>query len=86
MVILGEYLKMGSSFNKAIFDDGIQDGLVSWAQKARNNKGMKKTSNASVSNIQDSPPAHTDHTVTVEMTEIQVEDPQVGIKPSTNTN
>ncbi|KAK4436645.1 MLO-like protein 1 [Sesamum alatum] len=34
--------QMGSSFNKAIFDDHIQVGLVGWAQKAKKNKGVKK--------------------------------------------
>ncbi|KAI3459898.1 hypothetical protein Pfo_016561 [Paulownia fortunei] len=59
--------QMGSSFNKAIFDDHIQAGLVGWAQKAKN-KGMKKAAGA-VSNHQESPPPR------VEMTEIQVQDP-----------
>lgn len=46
-------MKMGSSFNKAIFDDNVRAGLVGWAQKAKN-KGLKKA-NASVSNHQGSP-------------------------------
>lgn len=81
---------MGSSFNKAIFDDHIQDGLVSWAQKARN-KGMKKTTNGAVFNHQDSPtptPNPTAATHIVEMTEIQVDDPalELEINPPTRTN
>ncbi|KMT15604.1 hypothetical protein BVRB_3g059500 [Beta vulgaris subsp. vulgaris] len=30
--------QMGSSFNKAIFEDYIQEGLISWAQKAKKTK------------------------------------------------
>lgn len=59
---------MGSSFNKAIFDDHIQAGLVGWAQKAKN-KGLKKGGGGAVSNHQESP------LLKVEMTEIQVQDP-----------
>ncbi|KAL2470067.1 MLO-like protein 1 [Abeliophyllum distichum] len=36
--------QMGSSFNKAIFDDRIKAGLVEWAQKAKKNKGLRKVS------------------------------------------
>ncbi|KAL2487698.1 MLO-like protein 1 [Forsythia ovata] len=36
--------QMGSSFNKAIFEDRIQAGLVGWAQKAKKNKGLRKSS------------------------------------------
>ncbi|XP_043706194.1 MLO-like protein 1 isoform X2 [Telopea speciosissima] len=39
--------QMGSSFNKAIFDDHIQEGLVGWAQKARKNKGSRPPANGS---------------------------------------
>ncbi|KAL8487196.1 hypothetical protein ACS0TY_023750 [Phlomoides rotata] len=66
--------QMGSSFNKAIFDDHVQDGLVSWAQKARNNKGMKKTSST--------PPAAT-HIVEMPEIHVEVEHP---INPPTHMN
>ncbi|KAH6768270.1 Seven transmembrane MLO family protein [Perilla frutescens var. frutescens] len=59
--------QMGSSFNKAIFDDHVQAGLVGWARKAKN-KGMKKP-NASVSNHQGSP------LLRAEMVGIQVQSP-----------
>jgi mlo protein len=39
-------IKMGSSFNKAIFDDNVSEDLVNWAQSARRRKGKNKTNNA----------------------------------------
>ncbi|XP_039834335.1 MLO-like protein 1 [Panicum virgatum] len=39
---------MGSSFNKAIFDDNVSEDLVNWAQSARRRKGKNKTNNADV--------------------------------------
>ncbi|XP_010528781.1 PREDICTED: MLO-like protein 1 [Tarenaya hassleriana] len=33
--------QMGSSFKKAIFDESIQVGLVGWAQKVKNKKGLR---------------------------------------------
>ncbi|RCV10243.1 hypothetical protein SETIT_2G096800v2 [Setaria italica] len=36
---------MGNSFKKAIFDDNVSEGLVTWAQNARRRKG-KNTTNA----------------------------------------
>ncbi|KAL3752911.1 hypothetical protein ACJRO7_000324 [Eucalyptus globulus] len=35
--------QMGTSFKKAIFDEHIQQGLVGWAQKAKNNNNLRKT-------------------------------------------
>ncbi|KAL5992497.1 hypothetical protein ACLOJK_013416 [Asimina triloba] len=32
-------MKMGSSFNKAIFNDHAREGLVRWAQKVKKRKG-----------------------------------------------
>lgn len=37
------YVKMGTSFKKAIFDDNVSEGLVNWAQKARRRKGKNTT-------------------------------------------
>ena len=39
---------MGSSFNKAIFDDNVSEDLVNWAQSDRRRKGKNKTNNADV--------------------------------------
>lgn len=61
-------MKMGSSFNRAIFDDNIQAGLVGWAQKAKN-KGKKGSVSSSVSNHQESP------LLRMEMMGIQVQTP-----------
>eukprot|EP00262_Sarcandra_glabra_P021530 TRINITY_DN916_c0_g1_i1.p1 TRINITY_DN916_c0_g1~~TRINITY_DN916_c0_g1_i1.p1 ORF type:complete len:529 (-),score=72.48 TRINITY_DN916_c0_g1_i1:261-1847(-) len=33
--------QMGSSFNKAIFDEHVQHGLVGWAQKVKNRRGLR---------------------------------------------
>ncbi|XP_010908317.1 MLO-like protein 1 [Elaeis guineensis] len=33
--------QMGSSFKKAIFDEHVQEGLVSWAEKVKRRKGAK---------------------------------------------
>ncbi|CAK7341681.1 unnamed protein product [Dovyalis caffra] len=33
--------QMGSSFKKAIFEDGVQAGLVGWAEKVKKKKGLK---------------------------------------------
>lgn len=33
---------MGSSFNKAIFEDHIQAKITGWAEKAKMNKGARK--------------------------------------------
>ena len=41
-------MKMGNSFNKAIFDDNVSEDLVNWAQSARRRKGKNKTNNADV--------------------------------------
>lgn len=38
-------MKMGSNFKKAIFDEHVQVGLVSWAQKVKNKKGLKAAAN-----------------------------------------
>ena len=46
-------LKMGSSFNKAIFEDRVQAGLVGWAQKAKSKDASKGKD--SVSDHQGSP-------------------------------
>ncbi|KAF8402443.1 hypothetical protein HHK36_013399 [Tetracentron sinense] len=37
---------MGTSFNKAIFDEHVQEGLVSWAQGARRKKGLRAAAGA----------------------------------------
>lgn len=34
-------MKMGSSFKKAIFDEHVQAGLLGWAQKVKQKKGLK---------------------------------------------
>ncbi|XP_042490285.1 MLO-like protein 1 isoform X2 [Macadamia integrifolia] len=39
--------QMGSSFNKAIFDEHIQEKVVGWHQKARRNKGLRAAANGS---------------------------------------
>lgn len=39
------HVKMGNSFKKAIFDDNVSEGLVTWAQNARRRRG-KNTTNA----------------------------------------
>lgn len=41
---------MGSSFNKAIFEKDVQQGLVGWAQKAKN-KGFRKASGSASSQV-----------------------------------
>lgn len=43
--------QMGSTFKKAIFEEHIQEGLVGWAQKARKNKGMRKATNGSSTQV-----------------------------------
>ncbi|XP_073153718.1 MLO-like protein 1 [Henckelia pumila] len=53
--------QMGSSFNKAIFDDNIQVGLVGWAQKAKlKNKGQKISGDSNQRQVssQESPLIH----------------------------
>ncbi|KAJ0035129.1 hypothetical protein Pint_26490 [Pistacia integerrima] len=37
--------QMGTSFNKAIFDEDVQEGLVDWAKQAKKNMGLKKAAN-----------------------------------------
>ncbi|KAL2470829.1 MLO-like protein 1 [Abeliophyllum distichum] len=39
--------QMGSHFKKSIFDEHVQVGLVGWAQKVKNKKGLKAASDAS---------------------------------------
>ncbi|KAL2501888.1 MLO-like protein [Forsythia ovata] len=39
--------QMGSHFKKSIFDEHVQVGLVGWAQKVKNKKGLKVASGAS---------------------------------------
>ncbi|KAF3447559.1 hypothetical protein FNV43_RR12746 [Rhamnella rubrinervis] len=39
--------QMGSSYKKAIFDDRMQVGLLGWAQKVKEKKGLKAASEAS---------------------------------------
>ncbi|CAM8934091.1 unnamed protein product [Rhodiola kirilowii] len=39
--------QMGTSFNKAIFEKDVQQGLVGWAQKAKVKKGFRKAANGS---------------------------------------
>lgn len=39
---LGHRLKMGSSYNAAIFEDHIQVKITGWRQKAKKNKGQRK--------------------------------------------
>ncbi|KAI3470261.1 hypothetical protein Pfo_026924 [Paulownia fortunei] len=39
--------QMGSSFNKAIFEEHIQVKLTGWAEKARRNKGQRKAAGGS---------------------------------------
>ena len=34
---------MGSSFNKAIFDDNVSEDLANWAQRARRRNKKNKT-------------------------------------------
>jgi mlo protein len=36
-------IKMGSSFNKAIFDDNVSEDLANWAQSARSHNKKNKT-------------------------------------------
>lgn len=36
-------IKMGSSFNKAIFDDNVSEDLANWAQSARQRDRKNKT-------------------------------------------
>lgn len=53
---------MGSSFNKAIFEDRVQAGLVGWAQKAKI-KGKDSVSDHQGSplnklEVMQSPPTH----------------------------
>ena len=36
-------IKMGSSFNKAIFDDNVSEDLANWAQSARRRNKRNKT-------------------------------------------
>lgn len=52
--------QMGSSFNKAIFEDHIQTKITGWAQKAKmNNKKAKEKSKALLprKNNKESPPS-----------------------------
>ncbi|GAV64809.1 LOW QUALITY PROTEIN: Mlo domain-containing protein, partial [Cephalotus follicularis] len=44
--LYGIVMQMGSFYNKAIFDEPIQEGLFGWAKKARMNK-MRKVDNGS---------------------------------------
>ncbi|XP_031287185.1 MLO-like protein 1 isoform X1 [Pistacia vera] len=37
--------QMGTSFNKAIFDEDVQEGLVGWAKQAKKKMGLKKAAN-----------------------------------------
>lgn len=47
---------MGSSFNRAIFEDHIQVKLTGWAQNAKRNKGQKNAAGTSkVSHKESSP-------------------------------
>uniref|UniRef100_A0A7N0U7G2 MLO-like protein n=1 Tax=Kalanchoe fedtschenkoi TaxID=63787 RepID=A0A7N0U7G2_KALFE len=39
--------QMGSSFNKAIFEKDVQEGLAGWAQKAKMKGGFRKAANGS---------------------------------------
>ena len=55
---------MGSSFKKAIFDDNVAEGLVSWAERVRRRTRISSRTTASVSD----PPVDEANDVAVEMT------------------
>lgn len=40
-------MKMGTYFKRSIFDEHIQAGLVSWAQKAKKRHGLKASTEGS---------------------------------------
>lgn len=43
---------MGTSFNRAIFDENVQEGLVGWAKQAKKNMGLKKAANNGSSHVE----------------------------------
>ncbi|CAM0945631.1 unnamed protein product [Alopecurus aequalis] len=55
---------MGSSFKKAIFDDNVTEGLVSWAKRARRRTRISSRTTVNVSN----PPVGEENDVAVQMT------------------
>lgn len=45
---------MGSSFNRAIFDDNVQNGLFHWVRVAKHNKNREITGGRGESNMKES--------------------------------
>ena len=43
-------MQMGSSFNRAIFEEYIQEGLVGWAKQAKKKTVLRKAANESSHN------------------------------------
>lgn len=41
---------MGTHFKKSIFEEHVQVGLVGWAQKVKNKRGLKATASAAANN------------------------------------
>ena len=61
-------MKMGSSFKKAIFDDNVTEGLVSWAERART---RTRIASGTTVNVGDSP-TNVTNDVVVQMTNTHV--------------